>query len=224
VLAELPEFRLLAEMLGRLELAQYLPLCVEHEFDMDTLMVCDAADLVDIGLPPHAVDVIAAEIKTLRGVRTNAVDEADDQGAEDPVERAATTHSVAQIAEWDDEAAAAWLQTVDLGGEAELAAMLSVELDGDDIAKANDSSLEGHCKKTAKKKQYRDLDWAAMRRAVIAARDRAVGMGQMERVGPELLYDRSRLLGSVGCQVEIHCWWSHSPESVFFFLHGMNAE
>ena len=40
-----------------------------------------------------------------------------------------------------------------------------------------------------------------MRRAVIAARDRAVGMGQMERVGPDLLYDRSRLLGSVGCQV-----------------------
>ena len=221
-LAELPEFRLLAEMLGRLALLQHLPLCIEHEFDMDTLMVCDAADLVDIGLPPHAVDVITAEIKTLRGVRTNAVDEADDQGPQDPVEEAATTYSAAQIAEWDDDTAAAWLQTVDLGGGVELAAMLSVELDGDDLAKVNDSSLELLCKKAAKKKQYRDLDWAAMRRAVIAARDRAVGMGQMERVGPELLYDRSRLLGSAGCQVCSHRWWSRSHDfpSVFFTQNG----
>jgi hypothetical protein len=148
-LAELPEFRLLAEMLSRLALLQHLPLCVEHEFDMDTLMVCDAADLVDIGLPSHAVDVIAAEIKTLRGVRTNAVDEADHQGPQDPVEEAATTYSAAQIAEWDDDTAAAWLQTLDLGGEAELAAMLSVELDGDDLAKATDMLLEAHCKKVA---------------------------------------------------------------------------
>ena len=148
-LAELPEFRLLAEMLSRLALAQYLPLCVEHEFDMDTLMVCDVADLVDIGLPPHAVDVITAEIKTLRGGRTNAVDMAGNQRPQDPVEEAATTYSAAQIAEWDDDTAAAWLQTVDLGGEAELAAMLSVELDGDDLAKATDSTLEAHCKRVA---------------------------------------------------------------------------
>ena len=65
----------------------------------------------------------------------------------------------------------------------------------------NDSILAARCKMAAKKKQYRDLDWVAMRKAVIAARDKAVGMGQMERVGPELLYDRSRLLGSAGCQV-----------------------
>jgi hypothetical protein len=136
-------------MLGRLALLQHLPLCIEHEFDMDTLMVCDAADLADIGLPPHAVDVITVEIKTLRGMRTNEVDEAGDQGAEDPVEGAAITYSAAQIAEWEDEAAAAWLQTVDLGGEAELAAMLSVELDGDDLAKATDSTLEAHCKRVA---------------------------------------------------------------------------
>jgi hypothetical protein len=104
-------------------------------------------------------------------------------------------YSSAEIAEWDDEAAAEWLKTVDLGGEAELAAVLSVELDGDDLAKATDSMMEGLCKKAAKKKQHRDLDWAAMRKAVIAARDRAVGMGQMERVGPELQYDLSKPLG-----------------------------
>jgi hypothetical protein len=39
-LSELPEFRRLAELLGRLGLAQHLPLCIEHEFDMDTLLTC----------------------------------------------------------------------------------------------------------------------------------------------------------------------------------------
>jgi hypothetical protein len=35
-----------------------------------------------------------------------------------------------------------------------------------------------------------------MWRAVVAARARAVGMGHMERVGPELQYDLSKPLGS----------------------------
>jgi hypothetical protein len=42
-LSELPEFRRLAELLRRLGLAQHLPLCIEHEFDMDTLLACGAA-------------------------------------------------------------------------------------------------------------------------------------------------------------------------------------
>ena len=42
-LSELPEFRRLAELLGRLGLAQHLRLCIEHEFDMDTLLACGAA-------------------------------------------------------------------------------------------------------------------------------------------------------------------------------------
>ena len=42
-LSELPEFRRLAELLRRLGLAQHLRLCIEHEFDMDTLLTCGAA-------------------------------------------------------------------------------------------------------------------------------------------------------------------------------------
>jgi hypothetical protein len=42
-LSELPEFRRLAELLRRLGLAQHLRLCIEHEFDMDTLLACGAA-------------------------------------------------------------------------------------------------------------------------------------------------------------------------------------
>ena len=46
-----------------------------------------------------------------------------------------------------------------------------------------------------------ELDWAALRKAVIAARDQALGMGHMERVGPELVYDRSRPLGPLPYKV-----------------------
>jgi hypothetical protein len=46
-----------------------------------------------------------------------------------------------------------------------------------------------------------ELDWAAVRRAIIAARDRALGMGHMERVGSELTYDRSRPLGPLPYKV-----------------------
>jgi hypothetical protein len=35
-----------------------------------------------------------------------------------------------------------------------------------------------------------------MRKAVIAARDMALGMGHVQRVGPELQYDVSKPLGS----------------------------
>ena len=41
-LSELPEFQRLAELLRRLGLAQHLPMCIEHEFDMDTLLTCGA--------------------------------------------------------------------------------------------------------------------------------------------------------------------------------------
>ena len=47
-----------------------------------------------------------------------------------------------------------------------------------------------------------ELDWAALRKAVIAARDRALGMGHMERVGSELQYDLSKPLGSHACVVK----------------------
>ena len=43
-LAALPEFQRLAELLRRLGLVQHLPLCIEHEFDMDTLLACGAAN------------------------------------------------------------------------------------------------------------------------------------------------------------------------------------
>ena len=50
-------------------------------------------------------------------------------------------------------------------------------------------------------KRSPELDWAALRKAIIAARDRALGMGHMERVGPELTYDRSRPLGPLPYKV-----------------------
>jgi hypothetical protein len=187
---ELPEFRRLAELLGRLALAQYLPLCIKHEFDMDTLMICNTTDLVDIGLPPGAADMIATEIKRVK------------DAAEDPeaaVEEAINTYSAVEIAAWDDETVSAWLQTIDLGGETELAAMLSVELDGDDLAEASDISLKAQCKRVAKRHQ--ELDWGTMRQRLLSARDRALAMGHMERVGSELRYDLSKPLGRQGCQV-----------------------
>jgi hypothetical protein len=42
-LSELPEFLQLAELLERLGLAQHLPLCIEHEFNMDTLLGASGA-------------------------------------------------------------------------------------------------------------------------------------------------------------------------------------
>ena len=42
-----------------------------------------------------------------------------------------------------------------------------------------------------------------MRRKVLSARDKALGMGQMERVGSELQYDLSKPLGPRGCQVGV---------------------
>jgi serine/threonine protein kinase len=70
---------------------------------------------------------------------------------------------------------------------------------GDDLAEANEIALKAHCKKVAKRHQ--ELDWDIMRRRLLSARDRALGMGHMERVGPELRYDLSKRLGRQGCQV-----------------------
>ena len=42
-----------------------------------------------------------------------------------------------------------------------------------------------------------------MRRKILSARDKALGMGHMERVGSELQYDLSKPLGLRGCQVDV---------------------
>ena len=56
-----------------------------------------------------------------------------------------------------------------------------------------------------------ELDWAAARKSIIAARDRALGMGHMERVGPELQYDLSKPLGACVVKPLSALLWIEDP-------------
>ena len=165
-----------ATVLGRIKLEQFLILlCTKHELDIDGLMVCELDVLLEMELPPAAAAALLAEVCRLR-MKTQ-------------------THSSAEIKTWNEDEVASWLVTT-LGTtltKQELEGLVSVELEGDDLAEASGDSVKGLCKKVAKRRP--DLDWAKMRAAVIAARDKALGMGQMEQVGPEFLFDRSEPLG-----------------------------
>jgi hypothetical protein len=68
----------------------------------------------------------------------------------------------------------AWLGTLDFA-VAELAALVDVDLEGEDLAEATDESLKGLCKKTAKQAQHKGLNWTKMRVRLISARDVALG-------------------------------------------------
>ena len=127
-----------------------------------------AAELVGIGLPPPAAGIIAVEVGKLKDDRGAL----DAQGENEVVEEAASTYGAAELqaepepeepepelektyitgaemGTWDEDDVAAWLTASARLGAPELAAMLSVELDGDDLAIANDSSLVAHCKRVA---------------------------------------------------------------------------
>ena len=164
-----------AAVLGRIKLERFVVLlCTKHELDMDGLMVCELDDLMEMELLHVAAKALLAELCRLR-MKTQ-------------------THSSAEMKTWEEDSVASWLVTT-LGTtltKQELEGMLSVELDGDDLAEASGDSLKGLCKRAAKHRP--ELDWVKMRAAVIAARDKALGMGQMEQVGPELLFDRSKPL------------------------------
>ena len=53
----------------------------------------------------------------------------------EPADPEVRVYSSAEIAGWDDESVVEWLRTIDLGGAAETAAMLCVELEGDGRAR-----------------------------------------------------------------------------------------
>ena len=122
-----------------------------------------AAELVDIGLPPGAAGIITAEVRTLTEDRSTQDARQGSEGEIEDVEEAAieaelepepeleTTYITgAEMGTWDEDEVATWLTASACLGAAELAAMLSVELEGDDLVEANDSSLKAHCKKVIK--------------------------------------------------------------------------
>ena len=125
-----------------------------------------AAELVGIGLPPSAASMIAAEVRTL-GDDRDASDAQGSDGENEDIEEAATTHSAveiesepepelepeetyitgAEMGTWDEDVVAAWLTASARLGAPELAAALSVELEGADLVEATDAMLKGLCKK-----------------------------------------------------------------------------
>ena len=125
-----------------------------------------AAELVGIGLPPRAAGIIAVEVGKLKDDRGAL----DAQGENEVVEEAASTHGAAELqaepepeepepelektyitgaemGTWDEDVVAAWLTASARLGAPELAAALSVELDGADLVEATDAMLKGLCKK-----------------------------------------------------------------------------
>jgi hypothetical protein len=114
-------------------------------------------------VPPGAAGIITAEVRKFEDDR-GALDAQDsDAGDNEDVEEAATAHSAveiepelepektyvtgAEMGTWDEDDVAAWLTASAGLGAPELAAALSVELEGDDLVEATDAMLKGLCKK-----------------------------------------------------------------------------
>jgi hypothetical protein len=125
-----------------------------------------AAELVGIGLPPPAAGIIAVEVGKLKDDRGAL----DAQGENEVVEEVVSTYGAAELqaeaepeepepelektyitgaemGTWDEDDVAAWLTASARLGAPELAAALSVELEGADLVEATDAMLKGLCKK-----------------------------------------------------------------------------